>query len=69
MKFKCRMSIDLYFTLEAQDEEEAMDYLNTHTNEDVLRAYAKHGEVLYESYDDDITGIADKNEFAINVKE
>lgn len=69
MKFECRMSVDLIFNVEADDEEQAAEYLNTHSIDDVLTAYGKHGVGLYASYDDDVVGVANDNEFAISVKE
>lgn len=69
MKFECRMSVDLIFNVEADNEEEAMEYLNTHDMNDVLRAYAKNGVGLYQNYDDDVCGVINDDEFAISVKE
>lgn len=69
MKFECRMSVDLFFNVEADNEEQAMEYLNTHDMNDVLRAYAKNGVGLYQNYDDDVCGIVNDDEFAISAKE
>ena len=69
MKYECEMTMTIRFFVEAENEDEAIEYINTHSVQDVFAAYEKEGERPSECYEDSVIGEGNEYEFAISAKE
>lgn len=69
MKYECEMTMTIRFFVEAENEDQAQEYINTHSIQEVIAAYDKEGEYPSECYEDTIIGETNDYEFAISAKE
>lgn len=72
MKYECTMTSTIHFIIEADNEDEALDYLYSHNINDIIKAYEEAGETVEENFDESVCGEVDEcyaDEFAINAKE